>query len=116
VSDFPILCKYLLRGKWPQRSCSIVLDCFRVSVYNFLINVLYGKEPPSCSIRGFLGELSHFVSHLVFSPLLKSCLSAEALVGSGRLRMWGRLAIALDRPVAASFAILSTSSFPFTLL
>jgi hypothetical protein len=30
--------------------------------------------------------------------------------------MWGRLAIVLDRPAAASFAILLTSSFPFTLL
>ena len=47
---------------------------------------------------------------------MKSCLSADALIGSGLLRICGRLAIALDLPAAASFAILSASSLPFTLL
>jgi len=45
-----------------------------------------------------------------------ACLMAEALLGRGYLRIWGRLAAALDLPSAAFFASLSARSFPVTSL
>ena len=67
-----------------------------------------GNLPPNCATLAFQGELFQAVAHFVFSLEVYSCLSVDALVGSGFLRIWGRLSMALEHPAAASFSSLST--------
>src|ERR1700678_3101857 len=92
------------------------LACCLDSEFNLLRNALNGKDPPNCETLSFLGDSSHMSAHFAFSSSMKPCLSAEALVGSGLLRTWGKSALALEIPAAASLASLSASSFPLTLL
>ena len=75
-----------------------------------------GNLLPSCSILVFLGEAFQSLVHLVFSLAVNSCLIAEVLIGSALLSIVGRSAIAFEWPAAASFAVLLTSLFSFTLL
>ena len=78
-----------------------------------------GKVPPNWVTLGFLGDASQVIAaHLYLITALKSCFVAELeeLIRRGLLSMCGRLIAALDRPSAASFAIWSASSLPFTLL
>ena len=71
---------------------------------------------PNCVILVFLGDISHVVAHFALNLQVNSCLSAEALDRRGFLSVWGRLILGLERPAAASFASLSASSLPLTLL
>lgn len=93
-----------------------MLDCFLVGFCNCLRNLVNGNSPLSCAILAFRGEVFHKSAHLVLSLAVNSCFMAEELTGNGFLSMWGRSAMGLDLPAAASLAVLSMSSFLFTLL
>ena len=83
---------------------------------SFLWNLLKGKASPNCVILFFLGERFQRSVQVFLSFALKSCLNAEALLGRGFLKRWGKSMIALEWPSAASLAKQSASSLPGTSL
>ena len=85
--------------EWLLESLNMLLVCF-----------LNGNFSPSCSILTFLGERAHFLAQLAFIKMLKACLIAEVLLGSGFLRVWGRFRVVLF------LANWSAFSLPGTLL
>ena len=93
-----------------------MLVCFLVSFVSFFVKFLKGKDSLRRASLFFLGDKSHLLAHNFFIWALYSCLTAEVLLGSGTLRMWGRAAEALEWPSAAFFANWSTYSLPATSL
>ena len=116
VSDLPILERYALRGTCPHLIWVIKLAWFLDKWWVRFRKLLNGKLSSITVILWYLSDFSQLFSHFSFSFLWNSCLVADALVGSGLLRMCGRLILLLELPPAASFARSSTFSLPFTLL
>ena len=113
---FLILFRYLLNGMCPVRICIIKLACFRVCLNKSLRNLWNGKLGSIWENLVLLGDVVQVVCHFSSGDLWKSCFMVDALAGSWFRSMWGRSALLLVRPPAASLDDLSAFSFPLTSL